>query len=173
MELGTDRGDLILKGVKNVKIEWNRRYTTIAVYAILVLVFGVLFLYGVQNYREVKAWFSAALVTLRPFIFGFVIAYLLNGASYDKLLFIISDHHQALKRFIIEDLDRSATYIKSKGMYASRDMIFLVVSRKEVHLVQHKIKEIDPAAFVVVTDAYETFGEGFKQFPDKNEIHAE
>ncbi|MEE0827975.1 MAG: YitT family protein, partial [Alistipes finegoldii] len=63
----------------------------------------------------------------------------------------------------------------SKGMYtdASRDMIFLVVSRKEVHLVQHKIKEIDPAAFVVVTDAYETFGEGFKQFPDKNEIHAE
>ena len=104
-----------------------------------------------------------------------VIAYLLNGASYDKLLFIISDHHQALKRFIIEDLDRSATYIKSKGMYtdASRDMIFLVVSRKEVHLVQHKIKEIDPAAFVVVTDAYETFGEGFKQFPDKNEIHAE
>ena len=69
---------MILKGVKNVKIEWNRRYTTIAVYAILVLVFGVLFLYGVQNYREVKAWFSAALVTLRPFIFGFVIAYLLN-----------------------------------------------------------------------------------------------
>ena len=74
MELGTDRGDLILKGVKNVKIEWNRRYTTIAVYAILVLVFGVLFLYGVQNYREVKAWFSAALVTLRRFIFGFVVA---------------------------------------------------------------------------------------------------
>ena len=91
-----------------------------------------------------------------------MIAYLLNGASYDKLLFIISAHHQALKRFIIEDLDRSATYIKSKGRYtdASRDMIFLVVSRKEVHLVQHKIKEIDSAAFVVVTDAYETFGEG-------------
>ena len=52
-------------------------------------------------------------------------------------------------------------------------MIFLVVSRKEVRLVQHKIKEIDPKAFVVVTDAYETFGEGFKQFPEKNEIHAE
>ena len=54
-----------------------------------------------------------------------------------------------------------------------RDMIFLVVSRKEVRLVQHKIKEIDPKAVVVVTDAYETFGEGFKQFPEKNEIQAE
>ncbi len=104
-----------------------------------------------------------------------VIAYLLDGASYDKLLFIISEHHEELKRFIIEDLDRSATYIKAKGMYTDkqRDMIFLVVSRKEVHLVQHQIREIDPRAFVVVTDAYETFGEGFKQFPDKNTIQAE
>ena len=104
-----------------------------------------------------------------------VIAYLLDGASYDKLLFIISEHHEELKRFIIEDLDRSATYIKAKGMYTDkqRDMIFLVVSRKEVHLVQHQIREIDPGAFVVVTDAYETFGEGFKQFPDKNTIQAE
>ena len=104
-----------------------------------------------------------------------VVAYLLDGASYDKLLFIISDHHDELKRFILEDLDRSATYLKSRGMYteSARDMIFLVVSRKEVHLVQNKIREIDPKAFVVVTDAYETFGEGFKQFPDKNEIQAQ
>ncbi len=104
-----------------------------------------------------------------------VVAYLLDGASYDKLLFIISDHHDELKRFILEDLDRSATYLKSRGMYTDhvRDMIFLVVSRKEVHLVQNKIREIDPKAFVVVTDAYETFGEGFKQFPDKNEIQAQ
>ena len=104
-----------------------------------------------------------------------VVAYLLDGASYDKLLFIISDHHDELKRFILEALDRSATYLKSRGMYTDsvRDMIFLVVSRKEVHHVQNKIREIDPKAFVVVTDAYETFGEGFKQFPDKNEIQAQ
>ena len=70
-----------------------------------------------------------------------VVAYMLDGASYDKLLFIISDHHDQLKKFIIGDLDRSATYIKSRGMYtdAARDMIFLVVSRKEVRQVQHKI----------------------------------
>ncbi|MDE5579591.1 MAG: YitT family protein [Alistipes sp.] len=104
-----------------------------------------------------------------------VVAYMLDGASYDKLLFIISDHNDRLKHFILDELNRSATYIKSKGMYTdmAREMIFLVVSRKEVRQVQHKIKEIDPRAFVVVTDAYETFGEGFKQFPDKNEIEAE
>ena len=58
------REDWLPQGVKSVKIEWNRRYTTIAVYAILVLVFGVLFLYGVQNYQDVRDWISTALVTL-------------------------------------------------------------------------------------------------------------
>lgn len=122
-----------------------------------------------------NGWMLTLYSLITIYISSRVIAYLLDGASYDKLLFIISDHHEPLKRFIIEDLDRSATYLKSKGMYTDsvRDMIFLVVSRKEVRQVQHKIKEIDPRAFVVVTDAYETFGEGFKQFPDKNEIHAE
>ena len=122
-----------------------------------------------------KGWMLTLYSLITIYITSRVIAYMLNGASYDKLLFIISNRHEDLKRFIIEDLDRSATYIKAKGMYtdAPRDMIFLVVSRKEVHLVQHQIREIDPRAFVVVTDAYETFGEGFKQFPDKNSIQAE
>ena len=104
-----------------------------------------------------------------------VVAYMLDGASYDKLLFIISDNHELLRRFIIDELDRSATYLKARGMYtdASREMIFLVVSRKEVRQVQHKIKEIDPKAFVVVTDAYDTFGEGFKPLPEKDEMQAE
>ena len=122
-----------------------------------------------------NGWMLTLYSLITIYISSRVIAYLLDGASYDKLLFIISDHHAELKRFIVEDLDRSATYIKAKGMYTERDrdMIFLVVSRKEVHLVQHKIREIDPSAFVVVTDAYDTFGEGFKQFPEKDAIQAE
>ena len=122
-----------------------------------------------------NGWMLTLYSLITIYISSRVIAYLLDGASYDKLLFIISDHHAELKRFIVDDLDRSATYIKAKGMYTERDrdMIFLVVSRKEVHLVQHKIREIDPSAFVVVTDAYDTFGEGFKQFPEKDAIQAE
>ena len=101
-----------------------------------------------------------------------VLAYMLDGASYDKLLFIITDRHAELKKFIIEDLDRSATYIRSRGMYtdAERDMIFLVISRKEVRRVQQQIKQIDPRAFLVVTDAYDTYGEGFKALTDKAPI---
>ena len=122
-----------------------------------------------------NGWMLTLYSLITIYISSRVVAYMLDGASYDKLLFIISDQHAELKRFIIEDLDRSATYIKSRGMYtdAQRDMIFLVVSRKEVHQVQHKIKDIDPKAFVVVTDAYDTYGEGFKPFPEKDALQAE
>ena len=122
-----------------------------------------------------NGWMLTLYSLITIYITSRVIAYLLNGASYDKLLFIISEnHHAELRDFIIEDMDRSGTYIKGKGMYTDQDreMIFVVVSRKEVHLVQNKVREIDPKAFMVVTDAYETFGEGFKQFPDKDTIQA-
>lgn len=122
-----------------------------------------------------NGWMLTLYSLITIYVTSRVIAYLLDGASYDKLLFIISDHHAEIKRFIIEDMERGATYLKGKGMFTDRDreVIFLVISRKEVHLVQNRIREIDPRAFVVVTDAYETFGEGFKQFPDKNQIQAE
>ncbi len=115
-----------------------------------------------------------SLVTI--YIISRVIDYVIDGASYDKLLFVISSRDSGeFRDFIINDLDRSATYIKAKGMYSNDDkeMIFLVVSRKEINSVQYAIRKFDPSAFCVVTDAYNTFGEGFKEFPDKDVVQAE
>ena len=138
---------------------------------LLVIGFGV----GSGADREGGSWLLSFYSLITIYVSSRVLAYVIDGASYDKLLFIISEnHHAELRDFIIEDMDRSGTYIKGKGMYTDQDreMIFVVVSRKEVHLVQNKVREIDPKAFMVVTDAYETFGEGFKQFPDKDTIQA-
>ena len=110
------------------------------------------------------------------FIISRVIAYMINGAKNDKLIFVISDHElQPLHQYILKDLDRTATCIKSSGLYTGKDkeMIFLVVSYQEVQGVKLKIKEADPRAFVVVTDAYDTFGEGWKQLPSPHEIYPE
>lgn len=49
---------------------------------------------------------------------------------------------------------------------AGREMIFLVVSRSEVSAIKGMIKEIDPQSFVVIVDAHQTYGDGFKAFPD-------
>jgi len=124
---------------------------------------------------EGGSWLLSFYSLITIYVSSRVLAYVIDGASYDKLLFIISqDHHAELRDFIIEDMDRSGTFIKAKGMYSGleKEMIFVVVSRKEVHLMQNKVREIDPKAFMVVTDAYETFGEGFKQFPDKDTVQA-
>ncbi len=169
---GTDIVGMLLQKFAGIKFSTGIFLADGAVVAsgLVVIGFGL----GTGD-AEPAGWMLTLYSLITIYVSSRVVAYMLDGASYDKLLFIISDHHEQLKRFIIEDLDRSATYLKAKGMYtdAARDMIFLVVSRKEVHQVQHKIKEIDPRAFVVVTDAYDTFGEGFRTLPDKNEIQAE
>ncbi len=108
-----------------------------------------------------------SLVTI--YVMSQVIELVVDGTSHDKLILIISDHNARMEGFILEDMGRGATYIRTAGMYTKRerDMVFLVVSRREVGAVQNKIKEIDPEAFVVVLNAQETFGDGFKPFPEK------
>ena len=93
-----------------------------------------------------SGWVLTLYSLITIFICSRVVARVIDGASYDKLLFIISDENEKLRTFILEDLERSATFIKARGMYSEeeKDMIFLVVDRKEVHAVQRKVQEIDP-----------------------------
>lgn len=102
-----------------------------------------------------------------------ILALMLDGASYDRIIFIITSHHnEEFRRYILEDLERSGTYIKSSGMYTNteKEMIFLVVPRHELVKVQRAIKDYDPSAFMVVANAYNTYGEGFKPMPEKHEL---
>lgn len=118
-------------------------------------------------------WLLSMYSLISIYVSSRVVAYILEGGSYDKLIFVISENHnEELKDVILHRLDRSATYIKAKGMYTGNDkeMIFLVVSRKEVVSVQRFIKDSDPNAFVVVTDAFNTYGEGFKPMPSDEDL---
>ena len=89
---------------------------------------------------------------------------MLEGVSTDKLLFIISDKYDEVKTFIFEDLQRGGTYIKAEGMYTKeeKNIIFIVINRKQLPIFQSELKRIDPRAFLVVVEAHETLGEGFK-----------
>ncbi len=125
----------------------------------LVVVFGMLIL---------GDWRLPLYSIVTIFVSSRVIDYVIDGASYDKLLFILSHENDKLRTFIIDEMGRGGTYIKSSGMYTGtdKDMIFVVVSRREVASVQNKVKEIDPQAFLVVVNAYDTYGDGFKSFTE-------
>lgn len=105
-----------------------------------------------------------SLVTI--FVSSRVIDYIVDGGSGDKLLFILSQRHDRIRDYILGHLERGGTYIKASGMYTGDDkeMIFVVVSRREVSLMRDRIREVDPDAFMIVVDAHETLGEGFKTF---------
>ncbi len=105
-----------------------------------------------------------SLVTI--FVSSRVIDYIVDGGSGDKLLFILSGRHDEIRDFILDRLERGGTYIKASGMYtgADKEMIFVVVSRREVALIRDRIREVDPEASMIVVDAHETLGEGFKTF---------
>lgn len=139
---------------------------------LVVIGFGI----GLPEGKEAQGLLLSLYSAVCIFVNAKVLGYTIDGASRDKLLYIICDEHSdAMRQYILYELGRGGTYIKAKGMYTDRDkeMIFLVVNRKEVRNVQHKIKEFDHKAFVVVTDAYDTFGEGFKPFPEENGMPTE
>lgn len=122
------------------------------------------------------SWLLSFYSLIAIFVSARTIGYVINGAQDDKLVFVISDHSdEDFRRFILETLDRSATRIKSSGLYSKSDkeMLFLVVSNKEIPAVKLKIQEIDPKAFVVVTDAHATYGEGWKPLSTAGELEAE
>ena len=171
---GTDIIAMILQKYANIRFS-----TAIMLVDALVVAFGLLVIgFGIGNADDSTqpSWHLSFYSLIAIFVTSRVLAYVINGAKDDKLIFVIGSCDMTeLNRFILEDLDRSATYIKSRGLYsnAEKEMLFLVVSHKEVTSVKHKIKEVDPRAFVVVTDAYDTFGEGWKQLPSKGEIQPE
>lgn len=145
---------------------------TVVCFGLVVIGFGV----GGSNATDSSSWLLSFYSLISIFVISRVIAYCINGAKDDKLIFVISEKNlEALHTYILKDLDRTATCIKSSGLYTGREkeMLFLVVSHKEVTGVKHQIKLADPSAFVVVTDAYDTFGEGWKQLPSADEIQPE
>lgn len=105
-----------------------------------------------------------SLVTI--FVATRVVDYVVDGGGGDKLIFILSDRHEAIREFILHKLDRGGTYIRSAGMYTRepKEMVFVVVSRREVALIRDRVREVDPVAFMIVVDAHETLGEGFNTF---------
>lgn len=91
---------------------------------------------------------------------------LMEGFKFSKAAFIITDKYEMVAKHILEDLDRGVTGLMAKGMYSGADkfMLYCVVSQKEIVQVKEIVAEIDPNAFVIVSDAREVLGEGFLEY---------
>lgn len=142
------------------------KYTKMPVGQLLIYVDSVIVLLGLAVFQDWKIPLYSLIVI---FITGKVIDTVLQGVNYDKTLFIISEKHQEIRDKIINDLNRGGTFLQGKGMYngADKSVIFTVVNRREMAILQEYIHQIDPKAFVTVINANEILGEGFKSLSDK------
>jgi uncharacterized membrane-anchored protein YitT (DUF2179 family) len=139
------------------------KYTKLPVGKLLIFVDAFIVLFGLLAFED---WKIPLYSWIAIFITGKMVDVVLQGVSYDKTLFIISDKHEAIRDKIINDLQRGGTFIQAKGMYngSEKQMIFTVVNRREMAILQNFIHLEDPEAFMTVFDANEIIGNGFKSF---------
>ncbi|MCI9457994.1 MAG: YitT family protein [Oscillospiraceae bacterium] len=108
---------------------------------------------------------------LYAFIFIFVTTKVIDMVMYGndsgtgKMMFIISQKNQEIKKHILEDMDRGVTELKSRGGYSGieGEVLLCAVRRGEMHRTLDIVKKADDRAFVIVGDAHEITGEGFKE----------
>ena len=98
------------------------------------------------------------------FLSSKVIDIVLEGRDYARGVFIFSRNKaDKIAMAIIEQLNRGVTALSGKGGFTGTEMnvLFTVVSLREVSKLRHITQEIDPNAFVVVVNVYEVLGKGF------------
>ena len=89
---------------------------------------------------------------------------IVSDFNYSKAFMIISNEPNVLRDGITREIKRGVTFLQGKGGYTNEDknVLLVVVSKnEEVHL-KKVIKNIDPSAFIIVSDVHEVLGEGFK-----------
>jgi len=142
------------------------KYTRIPLGQSLMIVDALIVLMGLAAFGD---WTIPLYSLIVIFITGKVIDIVLEGFSYEKTLFIISDRYEIIAEKILTDLNRGGTILEGKGMFKGdeKKIIFVNVTRREVAILQDFINQIDPEAFVTVIEASEILGKGFRSLREK------
>ncbi|MBN1877528.1 MAG: YitT family protein [Anaerolineae bacterium] len=98
------------------------------------------------------------------FVSGRVVDVVQEGVGYARAVLIMTPRVEEVREAIFRALERGVTLLEARGGYtnAPRPALYVVVSRSQVTILKHLIAEIDPQAFVVVSEAHEVLGEGFR-----------
>lgn len=99
------------------------------------------------------------------YLYGKMIDIIFEGVYFTKLLFIISDKNDEISEGIKNELKRGVTGLYGKGMYRDKDKLVLIcaVSRRDVYKIKELALRIDEKSFIVITNAREVLGKGFKE----------
>jgi uncharacterized membrane-anchored protein YitT (DUF2179 family) len=146
---GTDILARVLARLRGIPLSQSYLFTD----ALVILLAGLAF-----------SWEQALYAMLALYIGGVAAEVVTEGASVVRTALIISDKPQEVADAILREMERGVTGLRGEGMYTQqeRTVLFVVISRSEVSRLKALIHEIDPDAFVVIGQASEALGEGFR-----------
>ncbi len=98
------------------------------------------------------------------FVSGRVVDFVQEGGGYARAALIITEAHEEVRYAILRQLGRGVTVFEARGGYTGtvRPALYVVVHRTQVTQLKQIIAELDPRAFVVLSEAHEVLGEGFR-----------
>ena len=119
-------------------------------------------------YRQLSNTLYSA-VTL--YLSSVVLDKVVYGMDFAKVALIVSDKYEEISYAIDTQIDRGITMLRGQGFYKRQDKYILLsaVKRKQLAELKELIYSIDPDAFVILQDAHQVLGDGFKKY-DRNEL---
>ncbi len=110
------------------------------------------------------SWRNALYAIIMLFISGIAAEITTEGPSVNRTAFIITNHPDEVSRSVLLDMERGVTALEATGVYSGsrRTMLYCVITRSEVSVLKSLVLEADPDAFIVIGQAHEVLGEGFR-----------
>ncbi len=141
----------------------NKRIRFMSIGKLMLVVDGVIIVSSAFVFSSIESAMYACIVV---FVATKIIDSILYGTDLGtgKLFFIISKKSKEISERILNEMDRGVTFLKSRGGYSKTDgeILMCAVRRFEIFKIHQIIRQEDKDAFVIVGDAGEITGEGFK-----------
>ncbi len=113
-----------------------------------------------------QKWEAVLYSSVSLFVSSYVLDFVVDGVDFAKTAFVVSDKPSEISTMIAERIHRGCTGLLGVSMYngSSKTVLMCVIRNYEIGKLKKVIKDIDPAAFVIVADVREVLGNGFKNY---------
>lgn len=117
---------------------------------------------NIITFKEIEIGLYSAIAI---FIVGKMLDIVFEGINFSKLIYIISDKSDEIISAINTEINRGATAIYGQGSFSKENkmIIMCVTKRRGVEKIKKVSKKIDTKSFIIITDAREVYGLGFKR----------
>lgn len=159
---GTTGGTDILARVFN-------KYTSLTMGKLMLIVDAIVLVTVVVVFQDVRT----AMYTLFFILIDTLVIDLIGeGGFAGKGFLIVTSKPEEIAKKVSDDIGRGVTFIRGMGYYSRKDLdiVYCVVSRNEMKQMKDIVNQIDPFAFITISEAHEILGEGFTLDKEKQPI---